>query len=116
MTVQGSASERRIDQRVAYICEVQVDGMRESGLGIRTSDISAGGVFIDSMVSFPVGSIVSFRLKLPSTDLQLSGEVRYCMPQVGMGIRLLDTSVEDRQLIESIIQGQIRPSCFDLAV
>lgn len=99
----GDFKERRSSKRVSYICEVECEGAG-GRLNTRITDISVDGAFIDSMICFPPGSTVKLKFKLRSVDVNVTAEVRYCLPQIGMGVRFLDLAPEARSVIEKIVQ------------
>jgi hypothetical protein len=75
-------------------------------LTTRINDISKTGVFIDSMSSFAVGSVVKLKFRILDHLIETLGEVRYSMPQVGMGVRFINLTGEHMALLESLIEGK----------
>jgi len=105
-------NERRKAERVAYICEVYCEGSGISRLSTRINDLSTTGVFIDSMTCYAVGTILQMKFYVRDVLIEVSGEVRYGMPQIGMGIKFLDLKPEYRALIESFIEKKPMPDAF----
>ena len=101
--------ERRSARRIPYICEVQCEGSGLARLSTRINDLSAEGIFIDSMTCYGVGTILKLRFYVRDILIEVSGEVRYGMPQIGMGIHFLDLKPEDRTAIESFVEGKPMP-------
>jgi len=65
----------------------------------RISDISVEGCFVDTIVIVPKGENITFRVHLPTGQwMQLCGEVTYCLPHSGFGIRFTNLS-EEKQII-----------------
>jgi len=58
---------------------------------IRTPDLSPNGMFVNTSTHFPEGAIVSlrFRLTRSNVEVQTRGEVRYCLPGIGIGVEFL---------------------------
>jgi len=99
--------EKRGAPRTAFRCEVECEEV-ESGArppNPRVSDISASGVYIDTTITFPVGSIVNLRFTLPSLQMRVSAEVVHSMPAMGMGLRFLDVTPAQRAAIEEIVDS-----------
>jgi hypothetical protein len=96
--------ERRAAKRVSYPCEVECEGSGISRLATRINDVSITGAFIDCRSSFPVGSTVTMRYRVRSTQVIADAEVRYCMPQIGMGVRFLNLKPEYLDAIQSVVE------------
>ena len=69
---------------------------------IRVPDLSATGMFINTVRSYPEGSVLKVRFVLEGSgvEVQARAEVRYCLPGVGVGIEFVDISRESRAAIE----------------
>jgi hypothetical protein len=79
-------------------------------LNARTSDLSLGGCFIDSVVRVAEGEQIRFRLRLPDGDwLQLIGVVAYTYPNIGFGLRFVDMSAEAQSKLKQLIENRNRP-------
>lgn len=98
--------DRRESKRITYICEVECETAGANPLTTRINDISLTGVFIDSMSSFAVGSVVKLKFRVKDRLIETMGEVRYSMPQVGMGVRFINLNAEQTALLESLIEGK----------
>lgn len=100
------SNERRRSKRISYICEIQCEGYGIGRITTRINDISVTGLFIDSLAHLPVGSVIKMRFTLRDLPIEVTGEVRYCMPQVGMGVQFLDLKPEHADVIESLVEGK----------
>ena len=98
-----SSSDRRKNERVAYLCEVQCESANYRRFTTRINDISVGGAFIDSMIPLRVGSILKLIFRVRAAEITAMGEVRYSMPRIGMGIRFVDLSPEYGAAIASVV-------------
>lgn len=69
---------------------------------VRSPDVSARGMFVNTPRQFPEGAImnVRFRLALTGAAVQARGEVRYCLPGVGIGLEFIGLDAKTRQRIE----------------
>jgi hypothetical protein len=66
-------------------------------LTLRQPDISPRGMFISTATRFPEGTVLKlgFRLTRSNHAVKTRGEVRYCLPGVGVGIEFVDMAPED---------------------
>ena len=99
-------SERRQSKRIRYACEIQCEGTPIGRVETRINDISVTGLFIDSLAHLPVGSILHMRFTVRGTPIEVTGEVRYCMPKVGMGVQFLDLRPDYQDLLEELVEGK----------
>ena len=69
---------------------------------VRSPDVSTRGMFVNTTRQFPEGAIlnVRFRLALTGAAVQGRGEVRYCLPGVGIGLEFIGLDSDTRHLIE----------------
>ena len=95
---------RRAAVRVPYLCDVECHGIDSGSLISRINDLSTGGVFIDVSNPLPVGSNLELRFKVPDKEIRVTGEVRYSMPRIGMGIHFLDLGAEERVAIQRVVE------------
>lgn len=97
-------ANRRASVRVPYLCDVECHGLESGSLISRINDLSTGGVFIDVSNPLPVGSNLELRFKVPDKEIRVSGEVRYSVPRIGMGIHFLDLGAEERIAIQRVVE------------
>lgn len=75
----------------------------------RTSDLSPGGCFIDTIAQAAVGEAVTVKLRLPAGGwIELRGEVTYQFPGLGFGVRFTGASAEDRRRLEWLVKAEGR--------
>ncbi|HZM85015.1 MAG TPA: DUF4388 domain-containing protein [Blastocatellia bacterium] len=98
--------DRRESKRISYICEVECEGSGLNYLATRIQDLSTTGAFIDSLTCHPPGSHLRLRFRIHDTLIETAAEVRYAMPQMGMGVRFLDLTPGYAALLESLIEGK----------
>jgi uncharacterized protein DUF4388/PilZ domain-containing protein len=98
--------ERRVAKRISYICEVECDASGVSRIATRINDLSMTGAFIDSMTCFATGTILNLRFHVKNIRIETTAEVRYSMPQMGMGVHFLDLKPEHKAALESLIEGK----------
>jgi hypothetical protein len=102
----GLGKERREAKRISYICEVECEGTGVSRLSTRINDLSTTGAFIDSMTTFAPGTLMKLRFKIKDIRIETDAEVRYSMPQMGMGVRFINLKPEHIAVLEHLIEGK----------
>jgi hypothetical protein len=98
--------ERREAKRISYICEVECEGAGISRLATRITDLSTTGAFIDSMVNYAPGTLLTLKFRVKDALIETQGEVRYCLKQMGMGVRFINMPAESMTLLEHLIEGK----------
>jgi len=63
------------------------------------------GVFLDTTVTFPEGTIVKLCFTLPSMVMRVTVEVAHPMPAMGMGLRFLDLTPAQRAAVEEVVEA-----------
>jgi hypothetical protein len=73
---------------------------------IRPPDVSTRGMFINTSQKFPEGAVLNLRfcLDLSGAEVQARGEVRYCIPSVGIGVEFIAMSPKAIRAIEKEIE------------
>ena len=86
-------SEQRMEMRHTCCSDLQViyEGFGRH-IEVRAPDISTQGMFINTPQVFPEGTVLKIRFRLGHTGkmIQARGEVRYCLPGVGVGVEFID--------------------------
>lgn len=69
---------------------------------VRSPDVSTRGMFVNTARPFPEGAVlnVRFRLALSGVAVEARGEVRYCLPGVGVGLEFIALDPATRRHIE----------------
>ena len=98
--------ERRRHLRVPAHFEVKWEGAA-GRYEARTSDLSEGGCFVDTIAPAAAGEAIAFKLRLPSGGwLELRGVVTYHYPNTGFGVRFEAASAEDRKRLEWLVKAE----------
>jgi hypothetical protein len=95
--------ERRQHKRAPFTKEVEIVG---AGL-FRCSNLSAGGMFLETVQFFPVGTVLDLRFKLSEADehpINVHARVAYIYEGSGIGLYFVSLKSEDRQEIEKFIE------------
>jgi hypothetical protein len=90
--------ERRRHTRYPLTVTVEaVEGKSRTRIQGRTSDLSRGGCYVDTISSFPAGSVVKMRLTKDTRSFEAQAEVVYSLVGMGMGVKF--TSGDPQQLL-----------------
>ena len=69
-------------------------------LPARTSELSINGCYIDTLNPFPDAALVRLRIIKDDRVFETPGRVLYCHPGFGMGIVFIDSTPDQRSLLE----------------
>jgi hypothetical protein len=101
----------RFGPRIHSIGEINVkyEGADEAVI-TRVPDVSTRGMFISTSCRFPEGAVLNlrFRLELTSAEVYTRGEVRYCLPGVGVGVEFIGIEESAIQAIVAEIEAAVR--------
>jgi len=102
---ENERPERRINKRGPFIQEVEV-----IGLGIhRCSDLGTGGLYLETVQLFPVGTQLALRFKLSEGDaepIMVQTRVIYVHEGVGIGLGFVDLKPDDHaRILKYMEQG-----------
>ena len=90
--------ERRRHTRYPLTVTVEaVEGKSQTRIHGRTGDLSRGGCYVDTISSFPTGSVVKMRLTKDTRSFEAQAEVVYSLVGMGMGVKF--TSRDPQQLL-----------------
>ena len=94
--------ENREDERKPFFTEILLDfasGKRQA----RVSDISAGGCYVESIISVHVGDEIKFEFVDPSGDLSpFTGQVAYFFDGMGFGVKFTDLTNDQKEFLQKI--------------
>lgn len=110
--------ERRTNERVSLEVEVSLTSENNFYTGF-TSDISEGGLFIATRETVPVGTELTFELKLGSGVVEVKSIVRWIRPYSeltedvppGVGVQFMHLNPKVAQVVNSFIAKR-RESIF----
>lgn len=84
-------AERRDSGRLQVTISAEVVEIKSgTRFSTRTTDLSAGGCFVDSLMPLPVGSSVHIFLRKDATTFEAAGTVTFSQAGLGMGIGFCD--------------------------
>lgn len=97
--------EQRRAARSGLLIEVSFDGAGTHAQ-TRISDISETGVFVETLQSPPLGSVVHLKFSLPGGHaVEADGVVKHIQRGIGMGVEFLELKPEDAKYIRSLSSG-----------
>ena len=95
--------ERRQNKRVPLLVEVMWEA-KAGNYEARTSDLSTGGCFVDTIGKVSNGEHIIFKLQLPDGEwMELQGNVTYAYPNVGFGVRFTNLSDANKKTLEKLV-------------
>jgi PilZ domain len=93
----------RIATRIFSVKEISAnyEGHTEN-IANRSPDVSVNGMFVNTSQRFPEGAVLNlqFRLAISGVEIHTRGEVRYCLPGVGVGVEFVGLSPQAVRQIE----------------
>ena len=101
-------SDARREPRMQHLRELHLsyegDG-RE--ITIHPPDLSPHGMFVNISTHFPEGAVLNLRFRLTQSkvEVQTRGEVRYCLPGIGIGVEFVGLGAEVAQAIGNELRG-----------
>jgi uncharacterized protein (TIGR02266 family) len=99
--------ERRQHPRLSIAVEVDF-GSEHNFYSAKTRDISVGGLFIDTDVALPLGTLVKLDLKFLQKRLSVEAEVTWVLlgegdRSTGVGVRFVDLAPSAKKSIEAFM-------------
>ena len=74
----------------------------------RVRDLSAGGVFISTALSVPVGAAVEMLFALPEGEARIHGIVRFADGKNGIGVEFTRMGTADRARLQELLRRRNR--------
>ncbi|HEV2206394.1 MAG TPA: PilZ domain-containing protein [Candidatus Acidoferrales bacterium] len=108
-------SDKRAEPRVQGLRHITIsyEG-RDEQIQVKPPDLSIHGMFISTGTIFAEGTVLNLRFQLAHSGVEVEtrGEVRYCLPGVGVGVEFIGVSREAEQEISREIdcQTEVRSS------
>jgi PilZ domain-containing protein len=94
-------SERRRHPRFAIIADAEVTEIfSDTKLNAKTSDLSAGGCFLDMLNPSPEGTEIAVRISHADATFTARGKVVFVFPNMGMGVMFTDVPASQRVILQ----------------
>lgn len=107
------AHERRKHSRYPFTATVEtVEAKSQTRIQGRTSDLSRGGCYVDTINSLPAGSLVKICLTKGTRSFESQAEVVYSLAGMGMGVKFTDTDPKQFWTVEKWVaelNGEVLP-------
>jgi hypothetical protein len=105
-----------LSPRIHTVKEISVhyEGRAEE-VAIRPPDVSTHGMFFNTPIRFPGGTVLNLRfgLALTGAEIRTRCEVRYCLQGVGAGVEFVDIAPEAVRKIEREVQCASTRACAE---
>ena|SRR6266576_136073 len=99
-------SERRRAPRYPIIADAEITEIAsETKLGAKTSDLSAGGCFLDMSNPSPEGTEIVVRISRAGTTFTARGKVVFQFPNMGMGVMFTSVPTSQQTVLERWLEG-----------
>ena len=108
LTKNKDSTVPRRELRLPHLLELRMNYEGDSeNIPLRPPNISLHGMFVNTSTHFPEGAIVNlrFRLTRSNVEVQTRGEVRYCLPGIGIGVEFVGMQPEAVRAIEKEIRA-----------
>jgi hypothetical protein len=97
---QSVITDRRRAPRVPFIKEVTIDQ-----LGVRRGvDLSAHGMYVETLIPYPVGTVLPISLRFGHETVKLDARVIFNEPGIGMGLEFERLTLPVRHKLEALTQ------------
>jgi type IV pilus assembly protein PilZ len=101
--------EKRVHPRIEIELDVKCEVADRSPIGGRTTDVSFGGMYVESGETLPFGTKLTIVAKLPEGELKLTGVVRWAKPG-GFGVQFGLMGPRETRAIEQLLRRSGRLS------
>jgi len=96
-----ASTEHRKCERIPFVEDIIVDGTS----WVRSADISEEGIFISSLQALKRDSVVELTIPIKQEKLTVKAKVQFCDKMVGLGLRFIDLSEEQKTKIKDLIKS-----------
>ena len=79
-----------------------VNAIRLSG---RVTEISRNGCYVDALNALPVGTVLDVQISCDQGTFLTKGSIIYVHPQIGMGVRFVDSPEEQLKTLDAWLAG-----------
>lgn len=94
-------TERRRSPRYPIIADAEVTEIAtDTKLSAKTSDLSAGGCFLDMLNPSPEGTDIVVRISYADTTFTARGKVVFLFPNMGMGVMFTSVPASQQAVLE----------------
>jgi hypothetical protein len=98
--------ERRRAPRLPFLTEVKIDRVTVG----RASDVSARGLFLETLAPYAVGTLLNVTLRLDADTIEAEARVVFTDPGVGMGLEFKRLSAAARHRLDAAVHRLAKTS------
>src|ERR1700738_4771270 len=112
LTKNKDSTVPRRELRLPHLLELRMNYEGDSeNIPLRPPNLSPHGMFVNTSTHFPEGAVVNLRFRLTRSNVavQTRGEVRYCLPGIGIGVEFVGLGAEAVRAIEKELISFSRP-------
>jgi hypothetical protein len=96
---QMAGDERRRAPRLPFLTEVKIDRVMVG----RASDVSARGLFLETLTPYAVGTVLNVALRLDAETIEAEARAVFADPGVGIGIEFKRLSAAVRHRLDAAL-------------
>jgi hypothetical protein len=97
--------ERRTTLRVPFVAYAEITKAGAStSIGVRISDISKDGCYVDLRSALPEGTAVRIKIRTAMDTCEADATVGYSHPHLGMGLVFTNVSPESQAVLQKWIE------------
>lgn len=100
---EESRGDRRTSPRVKCAVSIELKAEGEPTMWGKASDLSTGGCFVEMPIPLKVATKFEIVLWLSGTKLKAQAAVASSAPGYGIGVRFIDLSPQDKELLRSFM-------------
>jgi hypothetical protein len=111
--LDAETQEHRANARFPFTATAEIIELRSKAkVAGRTSDLSLGGCYVDTINPFPVGTPVTLRLTYAGRTFQVQSAVVYAHVGMGMGIAFTQVTPDQLEVLQGWVgqlSGEVEP-------
>jgi hypothetical protein len=101
MSTGEEQSQKRSVKRCLFVASAEVNELGSATkLVIRTSELSIGGCYLDTINPFPEGTTIHCRILRDNGVFESKAKVVYSNPGFGMGVAFISVTPDQRTILE----------------
>jgi hypothetical protein len=98
------SNQNREDHRKNKRFPFREDILIEGVVKCTSIDISEGGIYFSTIQHFEQNSIINVTIHFDGKNITVKGQVQYSDQRIGMGIKFIDLTAQQRAEINKIIE------------
>src|SRR5665213_2180152 len=108
MSTSEEHPQRRSVRRCLFVASAEVNELRSATkLVLRTSELSIGGCYFDTLNPFPEGTLIKCRILRVEGVFESKARVVYSHPGFGMGVAFMGMAPDQRTMLENWLADSV---------